>query len=325
VVCARTRLATLDNKNRCGTEKATNGNTNEPKINCMFTSMGAWLTNELRTTVCAQSTAGWRRTLFALTLLAIVMQAARADEELRPENYKPQWKVGQQWVVASVSLQSQARRDPKAAGPAEVVRWQFDVWSVEKIDERNCFKVDVKCLLDEGQAVITLWVDQQSMTLRRVQTRVPVAGGFRTVTEDYRSASGQPFPAFAPLTVPPLELPLFLAGTKGAQTFAYQASSTPAGEKGVGDIDFSFSVDQQITRPLADNIKGLLPEEYSKDLSQKAVVEVQLKTASFQTRQLWQPGLPWPVYSNNGVAESRLIEVIEPAHRSNETGARSQP
>lgn len=251
--------------------------------------------------------------------------ALAANEDLKPEHYRPQWKIGQRWVVASVCLQSQARRAPIPEADKETVRWQFDVRAVEMIDHRNCFKVEVKCLVGEGESVTTLWVDEQTMTLRRVQTQLPVAGGFRTVTENYRSASGQPFPAFAPLTVPPLELPLFLAGTKGAQTFTYEASSTPETEKGVGDIDFTFSVDQQIARPQADKIKGLLPEEYSKDLSQKAVIEVQLKAASSQARQLWQPGLPWPVYSNNGIAESRLVEVVEPAKPPPEAKEKSQP
>jgi hypothetical protein len=35
---------------------------------------------------------------------------------------------------------------------------------------------------------------------------------------------------------------------------------------------------------------------------------VRLKAAGSLVRQLWQPGLPWPVYSNNGIAESRLVE-----------------
>jgi hypothetical protein len=188
------------------------------------------------------------------------------------------------------------------------VRWRFAVRAVEKIDERDCFKVEVKCLVGEEQAVTTLWVDKQTMTLRRVQTQLPIAGGFRTVIENYRSSSGQPFPAFAPLTVPPLELPLFLAGTKGTQTFIYDASSSGEGEKAVGDIDFTFSVEQEVSRPQAEKIKGLLPENYSKSLVQKPAVEVRLKAAGSHVRQLWQPGLPWPVYSNNGIAESRLVE-----------------
>jgi hypothetical protein len=264
-----------------------------------------------------------------MVLVVVVLSAARsapaADEELKPEAYRPQWTVGQRWVIASVTLQSQARRNPQPDDSKQAVRWQFDVRKIEKVDDRNCFQVEVKCLDGEGEAITTLWVDEKTMTLRRAQTQLPVAGGLRTITENYRSASGQPFPAFTPLTVPPLELPLFLTGTKGSQTFEYAASSTPPEEKGVGDIEFAFSVEQQLTRPPADKIKGLVPEEYSKDLIQKPVLEVQLKAASSQVRQLWQPGLPWPVYSNNGIAESRLVDVVEPAKNPEESKDKTQP
>jgi hypothetical protein len=56
-----------------------------------------------------------------------------------------------------------------------------------------------------------------------------------------------------------------------------------------------------------------------------AVVEVKLKAASIQARQIWQPSLPWPVYSTNGVSESRLVEAVEPAKRSEEVEDKSQP
>lgn len=250
--------------------------------------------------------------LAAAGLVASVVGSVVAQEGYQPENYKPQWKVGQRWIVASKILQSQARHDPKPAPAEDSTRWQFEVRAIEKIDDRECFKVEVKCLEGEGQPLTTLWVDRQAMTLRRVQSQLPVVGGFRMVTENYRAASGQPFPAFAPLTVPPLELPLFLAGTKGTQTFDYEASSALEGEKGIGDIDFAFSVEQEITQPQADKVKSLLPPDYTKDLVQKPTIEVQLKAATSKSRQLWQPGLPWPVYSNNAVAESRLLESFDP-------------
>lgn len=256
--------------------------------------------------------------------IGMELRAHAADDDLQPQTYRPQWKVGQRWVVATVSLQSQSGQ-PVTKADKEVVRWQFEVRASEAVDNHSCFKVEIHCLAGAQDTVTTLWVDEQSMTLRRVQTQLPVAGGLRTVTENYSSTSGQPFPAFAPLTVPPLEMPLFLAGTKGTQTFAYEASSSPTTEKGVDDVRFSFSVDQQFTRPSADKIKGLVPDEYSKDLIQKPAIEVQLKAASTQVRQLWQPGLPWPVYSNNGIAESRLVEVQAPAKPPSQTEEKSPP
>jgi hypothetical protein len=267
------------------------------------------------------------RHVVALVLLCCCMSVRilPANENLQPETYRPHWKVGQRWTIAVKTLQSQAGEPISTNGVKDIVQWQFEVRAIEMIENHNCFKVEIKCLAAATDAVTTLWVDEQSMTLRRVQTQLPVAGGLRTVTENYSSASGQPFPAFAPLTVPPLELPLFLGGTKGTQTFAYEASGTPTTEKAVDDVQFSFSVDQQFTQPPADKIKSLVPAEYSKDLTQKPVIEVQLKAAGTQVRQLWQAGLPWPVYSNNGIAESRLIEVQAPAKPPAESKEKSPP
>lgn len=285
---------------------------------------------DLERSIAAARVRTWRRCarfLFAAIMLWCCNTTPRtraADDDLQPQTYRPQWKVGQHWVVSSVSLQSQAGQ-PVAKAEKEAVRWQFAVRATEAVDNHSCFKVEIKCLAGAQDSVTTLWVDEQSMTLRRVQTQLPVAGGWRTVTENYSSASGQPFPAFAPLTVPPLELPLFLAGTKGTQTFAYEASSAPTTEKGVDDVRFSFSVDQQFTQPPADKIKGLVPDEYSKDLIQKPVIEVQLKAAGAQVRQLWQSGLPWPVYSNNGIAESRLVEVQAPTNPPSQPEEKSPP
>ncbi len=116
-----------------------------------------------------------------------------------------------------------------------------------------------------------------------------------------------------PLTVPPLDLPLFLSGAKGPETFRYEASSGPGGVKAAGEIGFAFSVEQEITRPKDEDVRCLLPEDYTKDLAKKPPIEVRLKTSSSHVRQLWQPGLPWPVYSDNGIAKSRLITEAEPS------------
>jgi hypothetical protein len=33
-----------------------------------------------------------------------------------------------------------------------------------------------------------------------------------------------------------------------------------------------------------------------------------------QVRQLWTAGVPWPVYSDNGITISRLVKVIPAPH-----------
>jgi hypothetical protein len=149
------------------------------------------------------------------------------------------------------------------------------------------------------------------MTLRQVQAQLPGPDGFQTVTETYRSDSGQPFPVLPPLSLPPLDLPLFLSGAKGTETFRYGVSSGPGGVKAAGQIGFDPSVEQEITVPKEEDVRCLLPEDYTKDLAKKPPIEVRLKTSSSRVRQLWQPGLPWPVYCDNGIVTSRLITVAE--------------
>jgi hypothetical protein len=39
---------------------------------------------------------------------------------------------------------------------------------------------------------------------------------------------------------------------------------------------------------------------------------VRLETAERKVRQVWQPGMPWPSFSDNGDTVSRLIKVIPP-------------
>jgi hypothetical protein len=49
-----------------------------------------------------------------------------------------------------------------------------------------------------------------------------------------------------------------------------------------------------------------------KDVKIKPVYEVRLKTPLQRVRQLWQADQPWPVVSDNGVTQARLIKVIPP-------------
>ncbi len=261
----------------------------------------------------------WHRIAALVAACTLACVCAADEGEVTPEQYKPQWKIGQKWVVETVSRQMQVRRAPIAERTGKPLRWQFEVLAMDKIDERECFRVRVKCLAPGQHPETTLWVDRLTMALRQVQTQLPVPGGFHTVTETYRSSSGQPFPAFAPITVPPLELPVFLSGMKGTQTFSYEASSGPGGVKAVGEIGFAFNVQQHVTRPKLEDVQHLLPEDYTKGLAKKQTIEVRLTAASSNVRQLWQPGLPWPVYSNNRISQSRLITAVESSEETSPT------
>jgi hypothetical protein len=231
-----------------------------------------------------------------------------------PERYEPRWQVGQQWVVESVNTQLQTRRELQLVEPAQPIQWQFQVQGVEKIGKRDCFKVRIVCQAQgQQQPTTTLWVDQQAMSLQQLQTQLPVQGGFRTITESYRSPGGQPAPVIAPLNVLPLELPVFLQGSKGTDKFSYEATAGAFGTKAPDDVAFAYEVEQELARPTADQVKGLVHEGFAKDLQTKPVLEVRLKGAGpAKVRQLWQEGLPWPVFSDNGATQARLVKVIPP-------------
>lgn len=255
------------------------------------------------------------RTGSFLPLLCVLCVSAAGGvahcQELEPEAFRPSWKVGQKWVVETVGLQSPARKAPRANAPKRPVRWQFHVDSWEDIEGKQCFRIVVRCLEPGENPETTLWVDRDSLTLLQIRIQLPSPEGFRTVTENYRSDSGQPFPAISALTVPPIDLPLFVAGAKGTNSFQYRASTAPEGAKDAASIDFSVSIQQQLTEPSDEDLQQLLPEQFAKSAEHTPVAEVHLKTGRTDVRQLWQQGSPWPVYSNNGVSTARLIRTDE--------------
>lgn len=250
----------------------------------------------------------WPRLTLSVLLAGFAGRAA-ADDAPQPDAFRPDWQIGLAWVVESTGLQTAGNSAAASNRPA---RFQFTVKSLAKLDGRQCYLVEVKCLDAEVQPATTLWVDRASMTLRRVATQVPVPGGFRDVVETYGSASGQPFPAFAPLTNPPLELPYLMSGVKGDQTFVYDVTGGPQEAKQLGDVGFRFGVTQQFSSPDPDSVGELLPDDYTKDVRRKPSLEVRLQMAPAKAYQLWQQGSPWPVYAENGVAKSRLVEIRRP-------------
>lgn len=255
----------------------------------------------------------WHLLLLGILWASSLAGMARA-QELEPEVFRPSWKVGQKWVVETVGLQNQMRKAPQRAAPNRPVRWQFKVENVEEVEGKTCFRIVLRCLEPGENPETTLWVDQDSLTLLKIRMQLPSREGFRTVTETYRSESGQPFPTISVLTVPPIDLPLFIAGAKANSSFQYRASTAPEGAKDAANIDFAISIEQQLTEPSDDDLRRLLPEQFAKSAENAPVVEVRLTTGRSDVRQLWKKGSPWPVYSNNGVATSRLIRADDAAN-----------
>jgi hypothetical protein len=238
-------------------------------------------------------------------------QQTQAQGQQQQAQLKPQWQQGQRWIVETIARQTQARSD-QAQAQADPVRWEFRVVGVERVGDRDCFRVDVICLTQgRAQVLARLWADRDSYALRQVQAQLPVQGKTRTITEKY--SSEHPTPVFGPLTALPIDLPLFLANQpKGAKQFSYEATSG-AGEKDADELGFAFEIEQDVKAVDAARAKELVPQAFAKDLEKQPVMEVTLKGSGRQVKQLWRPNLPWPVFSENGSAEARLIEVLPPA------------
>jgi hypothetical protein len=265
--------------------------------------------------------------MVGLVLLCLVVKAQEPQNTTRSANVKlaelkPQWKSGDKWVVETSSLLLQAREGTNQPARSKPIQWQFAVQRFDKSVGDDCYRVEIRCLLPgRPQPVTVLWVDKAKHTLRQITTQVPVRGGFVTLTENYEFNNGQPSPVLGPLTAIPVDFPLFAANqTKGLEKFSYVANVGPSGAKALGDVGFSFDVEQdaQIVQP--EQAKGLLNDDFSKDLAARPAIEVKLKQIDRTVRQVWQAGLPWPAYSDDGKTISRLINVT----RNNTSNASEQ-
>lgn len=243
-------------------------------------------------------------------------QAPGQARDLAVEEVRPQWQTGQRWVVETVSLQRQARRDVNALTKPRPVQWQFEVKGKEKVGDKNCYKVAVDFLNGkQAQPIATLWTDENSMMLVRIETQMPIQGQRRGVVEEYRAVAGRTSPVIAPLTAIPLDLPAFLpTQQKGPGTYSYDAIH-PSKEKGAEDLPFRFEIEQEVAPLTPQNAKGMLAPSFAKSAGNKPALEVKLKSADRSVRQLWQEGLPWPAFADNGQTEARLVSVTTPNDR----------
>jgi hypothetical protein len=243
--------------------------------------------------------------------------AADTPADVKGEDLKPRWNVGDSWVVETRTQALQTRADLDDRKPSPVT-WKFTVKKSEKIAGHDCHRVEVVCLdskgnTDKTQPGVVFWVDQKSMAMRQLKTQMPVPGGFRTITESYAFGDNQPTPVAGLLSVLPIDVPLFNSGvSRGLEKYTYEAVSGPAGKRDVNDVAFATDIEQSIAAAKADEVNRLVPDEFkefSRDLKAKPVVEVKLKTAERDIRQLWQIGQPWPVYASNGQTTARLLKV----------------
>lgn len=244
--------------------------------------------------------------------------APTAEQDNDPAVLKPHWQIGDQWTVRTTSLRSQVADHRLARSRTGPIDWRFAVKEVVHLGARECYRVEAHPMI-EGRArpTTTLWFDRHTLALKRFQTELPVAGGFRTVSENYDFSGGEPSPVLGPLSALPVDMPSFVAGrSKGPETFVYRSTVGPAGQKDFGGVGFVFEVRQQVTRPAEADVRELPLEASTKDLSTRPMLDVTLEGSQCRVRQLWQPGRPWPVYADNGTTIARLVEVIPAQHGS---------
>ncbi len=252
----------------------------------------------------------------AVAAWALTDAAPAAGQPAMPkeEQLRPKWDLGDSWVVETATKPAPAGIDPaKAPAGAKPVtaQWKFTVAAREKLGAAECLRIDITVLPDpNGQPVTKLWVDAKSHALRQFETQLPVDGGYVTVSEHYEFGGGQPAPVSGPLTAIPIDLPMFVGGRAGKQSFTYESASGAVGAKRAPtDVGFAVEVEQTMTPVKPESVRSLVPAEFSRDLESKAIVEVKLHSAERSVRQLWQVGQPWPVYAENGPTTARLVSV----------------
>ena len=240
--------------------------------------------------------------VFLLPLLGARGFAAPPDQL---QQFQPQWNVGDQWIVQTQTAQPQVAG--KQSEP-EPLQWQFSVQKVEKVGDRKCYRIVAKPT-DTPHPQTDLWVDCDTKAIQRVQTQLPVQGGYRTVTENYKGDGGAA-PVVGTMTVLPIDLPQFAKqGIKGPGTYQYQTQFGADGIKSAGDVGFSTEIQQKFSRPSSDRIKSVLPDDGVKSGAGRQLVEVELATPTQKVRQIWEAGTPWPLFSENAVTKARLIEM----------------
>ena len=244
--------------------------------------------------------------LVTLAILIVGTAAvAPAAEPVQTQQFRPKWNVGDQWTIETRSRQQQVAVTQQKRVAA---RWRFTVEAVDRIGDRACFRIVIRPT-DSPEPKTTVWVDRKATAIRQIQTQLPTPDGYKTVTESYRTA-GQAAPVVGPLTVLPIDLPQFPEpDVKSLGTYQYEAVSGPDGIKAIGDVGFSTEIRQSFSKPSADRMKSLFGDENIKSLEGKSMVEVELATPDYSTRQVWRENAPWPLFADNGVTQARLIET----------------
>ena len=254
-------------------------------------------------------------TLVALALGTVATYASVTGAEAPPQTnqFRPEWQVGDQWVVETQTPQTQTASPQAAIAKA---RWRFTVEAVEPMAQADCFRIVCRPA-DAQEPKTVVWVDRKTTAIRQIQTQLPTPAGYKTVTESYQSTTAAP--VVGPLTVLPIALPQFSQpGIKSLDAYQYETISGPGGIKAAGDVGFSTDIRQTFSKPSADRIKNLFDEQHIKSLEDRPLVEVHLSTPVETVRQVWAEGAPWPVVADNGLTVARLVQATRAGDRGQE-------
>lgn len=229
----------------------------------------------------------------------------------------PKWKIGTSWIVETKNLQNPISQKQES----KPVRWTFTVAGEAKIGNRSCYEIHVRCNdPSDRQPRVTIWVDTHSGMLMRTTTQQLVQNQWQSFTDHYSVPEGKSTAVLGTIPSLPLDMPLFTddSRSKDIEGMSYELIPGNTGSKNLGEVGFVFQLKQSI-RPISDEKSKLLAEDpraksLGETLGLQDAIEVELQggAAKSTIRQVWTPGSPWPVYSTNGISESRLIEIKNP-------------
>jgi hypothetical protein len=247
------------------------------------------------------------------------------------EYIRPSWQVGQSWVV-----ETSKKRGNIASGkaaPGRPVRWLFNVTRREEVGGNDCFRVDIACRSVAGVPGITIWVDVNTLALRQAEIGLLVQGEVRRVKERYDTEDEAGSPVIGLPSALPIDLPVFGAPRSRSGRFTYQASLADE-DRTASNVAFAVDVEQSV-KPIGRTDDGRLIGDDVRIDDRTAAYDVRLRSNGREVRQLWKPGMPWPMYSSSGGTTSRLVHVSDvynvaetvamPARRTPATTRRSAP
>lgn len=261
----------------------------------------------------------WGHVVFPIVILAAAAMlpwpspgvwAQQAAEPAEPADLaRPEWQVGDSWVIETLTRRVQARTEEAEAASTRL-QWEFRVANVEKVAGSDCFRVDIQCLAaGRVRPKSTIWCDKQTLFLRQFQTQVAFQGRYRTIQESYAVTKGPTAPVVAFVNALPLAMPAFMPpGAKAVDSFSHTSQPLPAGAKDPGTIRFLHETTQQV-RPAGAKAIDAMPRPYAKYLGDAPITEVTLEDQDQSVRQLWQPGSPWPVYVENEQTRAWLVST----------------